>query len=183
MRVAQFRADLIWRLFLLAEKLEDALGRRQPGLQQVQLAGELCDRHRELARVLDEGLHVAEGDGTGRHPVAADCRDHDIVDVAEERHRRHDDAAQELRPKAGLVERLVLLVELRNRLLTAAENLHQRVPRVHLLDLAVERAGACPLGGEMFLRPAGDQQRDDDRERDRDQGDHGEQGADPDHDG
>ena len=42
----------------------------------------------------------------------------------------------------------------------AAEDLDQRVAGVHLLDMAVQRAGHLPLGGELFLRPAPD---DDDR--------------------
>ena len=58
-------------------------------------------------------------------------------------------------PVAGLVEPLVLLVELLDRLALAAERLHDRVPGVHLLDVAVERAGRGPLGDELLLRAAG----------------------------
>ena len=59
LRLGELGANLVRRLFLGVEKLEDALGGGQAGLQQVQLAGQLRDRHGELARVLDEGLHVA----------------------------------------------------------------------------------------------------------------------------
>jgi hypothetical protein len=48
-------------LFLgLVEELEDALGARHRGLQDVHDRGRLRDRHRELTGVLDERLDVAE---------------------------------------------------------------------------------------------------------------------------
>ena len=47
------RGALGWLLRRI-EELEHPLGRGQAGLQQVHLAGDLRDRHRELARVLDE---------------------------------------------------------------------------------------------------------------------------------
>ena len=44
----------------LVEQLEDALGGGDRRLEDVRDAGRLGDRHRELARVLDERLDVAE---------------------------------------------------------------------------------------------------------------------------
>ena len=83
---------------------------------------------------------------------AADDGDGDVVQVADEAHRRLDDARDELRLEARLVELLVLLVELLGGLLLAAEHLHDVAAGVHLLDVAVERAGALPLRGELLLR-------------------------------
>ena len=105
----------------------------------------------------------------------------DVVQVRDEHHRRLDDPGHELGPVAGLVEPLVLLVELGDRLLLAAERLDDRVAGVHLLDVAVERAGRCPLGDEQLLRPADDEDGHDERDRDREDRDQGEQRADRQH--
>ena len=99
-------------------------------------------------------IDVAERHLAGRDPQAADDRDRDVVEVGDEVHRGLDDAGDELRPVARLVEPLVLLVELRDRLVLAAEHLDDGVPGVHLLDVAVERAGRGPLGDELLLRTA-----------------------------
>ena len=93
----------------------------------------------------------------GRDAQAADDRDRDVVEVRDERHRRLDDPGDELGPVARLVEPLVLRVERLDRLALAAERLHDRVPGVHLLDVAVERAGRRPLGDELLLRAPDDE--------------------------
>ena len=46
-----------------------------------------------------------------RHPEAADDGDDDVVEVPDEHHGRHDDAADELGAERGLVELVVLLLE------------------------------------------------------------------------
>ena len=63
-----------------------------------------------------------------------------------------DEPGQELRPVARLVERLRCSTSnCVDRLLLAPEQLHDRVPGVHLLDVPVERPGPRPLGGELLL--------------------------------
>ena len=72
----------------------------------------------------------------------------DVVQVAEEHHRRLDRPGDELRAEARLEELLVLLVEALLDVALAAEHLHERVAGERLLDLRVERAGVAPLGDE-----------------------------------
>ncbi len=55
-------------------------------------------------------------------------------------------------------------VEDLDRLGLTAEHLHDAVPGVHLLDVAVQGAGALPLRGELLLRALRDLHRDDDRD-------------------
>ena len=74
-----------------------------------------------------------------------------------------------------------MLIEHFLRACSPAENLHQRVAGVHLLDVPVQAAGPFPLGGELLLRAPGDEQGHDDRQRHGDQGDQRQQRADPDH--
>ena len=113
---------------------------------------------------------------------AADDGDRDVVEVGRRTFmRRLDDPGDELRPVAGVVELVVLVVELLDRLLLVAEHLDDRVTGVHLLDVAVERAGPLPLGGELLLRPLGDEHRDDHRDRHDEQRDDREQRADREH--
>ena len=144
----------VGRLLVLVEQLEDALGGGDRRLDDVGDAGGLGDRHRELARVLDERLDVAEAHLAVGHLDAADDADQDVVDVGDERHDRLDRARQELGPIARLEEPLVLLLEPVDRLLLAAERLDDGVAGVHLLDVAVELAGLRPLGGELLLTSA-----------------------------
>ena len=152
-------------LLAFVEELEDPLGRGDRGLDDVGDAGGLGDRHRELARVLDEGLDVAEAHLPVGDLDPADDADRDVVQVGDERHDRLDRPRQELRLEAGLEELLVLLVEGVDRLLLAAERLDDAVPGVHLLDVPVERAGLHPLGRELLRRALGDEHRDRDRQR------------------
>ncbi len=77
------------RLLLgFVEQLEDALGRGDRRLHDVGDARGLRDRLRELARVLDERLHVAERHRARGHPHAADDGDRDVVEVPDEGGRR-----------------------------------------------------------------------------------------------
>src|SRR5207249_3955102 len=66
------RADAVRRLFRRTEEFEDALGRSEPRLQQVQLRSDLQERHRELPRVRDERGHVAEAHRAGGDTKPAD---------------------------------------------------------------------------------------------------------------
>ncbi len=172
---------LIGLLLGFVEQLEDALCRGDRRLHHVGDARGLRDRPRELARVLDERLDVAQRHRSRGDPNATDDGDRDVVEVPDERGRRHDDSRDELRLEARVVELLVLLVELRDGLLLASEHLHDAVSGVHLLDVAVELAGALPLSSELLLRPFADDDGDHDRDRHREQRDRGEQRADPDH--
>ncbi len=99
------------RLLGRVEQLEDPLGRRDARLQHVEHRRQLGERLGELARVLDERLHVTERHGTRRDPQTTEHRDGDEVEVAEEHHRRLDDAGDELRRVARLVQLFVLLAE------------------------------------------------------------------------
>ena len=116
-----------------------------PDCRRLTTRGDLGDRHRELPRVLDEGLDVAEGHRPGGHPQAADHGDGDVVEVRDEHHRRLDDAGDELRLEAGLVHALVGSSNSSIASRRVAEHLHQVVAGVHLLDVAVERPGPLPL--------------------------------------
>jgi hypothetical protein len=149
--VEEDRASRVGDLLGLIEQLEDALGRGDRGLQDVGDTRRLDDREGELARVLDERDDVAQAHLARRHAQAADDRDGHVVEIGDEAHRRLDDPGDELGPVARLVEPLVLLVELGDRLLLAPEHLHDRVAGVHLLDMAVEGSGRGPLAHELFL--------------------------------
>ena len=87
----------------------------------------------------------------------------------------------ELGPVARLVQPVVLLVEALDRLFLPAEDLDDGVAGMHLLDVAVERPGRGPLGDELLLRTAGDEDGDRDRHRHAEQRDHGEDRADREH--
>ena len=120
------------------EHLEHPLGRGHPGLEQVGHRGHLGQRLGELARVLDERLDVTEAHRAGRHPQPTDDGDDDVVEVPDEHHRRHDDAADELGAEGRVVQLVVLLLELRLRLPLTPEHLDQAVAGEGLLDDAVE---------------------------------------------
>src|SRR5205814_9330588 len=126
--------------------------------------GELPDRQRELACRLDARLHVAQRHAARRDAISTDDGDRHIVQVAEELDRADDDAREKLSAEACREEPLVVTVELLLGLLRAAEDLDQRVARVHLLDMAVEAASPLPLSRELLLRPAPDEERDDHRQ-------------------
>ena len=70
-----------------------------------------------------------------------------------------DDPGDELGPVAGLVELVVLDLEASIASSWRPKSLTMAWPRVHLLDVAVERAGRGPLGDELLLRTTGDQDR------------------------
>lgn len=153
------------------QHLEDPLGRGHARLHQVRHRRDLRQRHRELPRVLDERLHVPDGQRPGRHPQPADDRHQHVVEIRHEHHQRLHHTAVELRPEPRLVQRLVLLGELPRRLLLPPEHLHQGVPGVHLLDVRVERARGAPLLHEVRLRPLADLGGDHERQRHRHQRD------------
>ena len=148
------------------EQFEDPFGRSDPRLQHVHHRGDLGERLGELARVLHEGLHVAERQGPRRHAQSTDDGDRHVVEVPDEHRRRHDQPGDELGAEAGFVELLVLDIEALLDLALAAEHLDQRVPAEGLLDLSVESAGVRPLGDELALRALGDLAGDEQHQRD-----------------
>ena len=87
------------------------------------IAGHLGQRLVELADVLDERLDAAQGDLPGRHLQAADHRDGDVAEVADEHRRRRHQAGEELRAKTGVVDVVVELAELLLRAGPVAERL------------------------------------------------------------
>jgi len=95
-------------LFIGVQPIRIPVRPRRPRTAAVHLAGHLGDRHRELARVLDEGLYVAKGERAGRHAVPHDDSYHHVVQVGQELHGRLDRARKELRRKLASVQRLVL---------------------------------------------------------------------------
>ena len=118
--VAVDRSRRIGRVGLLlvcVEQLEDPLGRRGARLHDRGHAAQLGERLRELLRVLDERLHVTETQLAARDHEAAEHRDADVGEVSDEHHAGHDHAREELRLEAGLVELLVLGLELLARVL------------------------------------------------------------------
>jgi hypothetical protein len=70
-----------------------------------------------------------------------------------------------LRAEARSVEALVERAELVDRALPAAEDLDERVARVHLLDMAIEISGLGPLRHELLLRATSDDHGDEERQR------------------
>ena len=171
----------IGRLLVRVEQLEDPLGGGDARLQQVGHRAQLAERLRELLRVLDGCLHVAEAQRAGRDLESADDRDDHVDEVSDEPHRRHDDAADELRLEARAVHLLVLRVEVGLDLLLAPEDLHERVPGERLLDLAVQHAGVLPLRDEALLRAPRDQGGDEQRHRNGDERDERELPGDREH--
>ncbi len=131
------------------EKLEDALGGRRGRLQHVGRRGGLHDRLVELARVLDERLHVTERERPARDLETADDGHAHVVEVVEEVERRLDRARDELGAERRLVQALVLAVEHLYRLGLTTEDLHHVVPREHLLHMSVQGASLLPLRGEL----------------------------------
>jgi hypothetical protein len=124
----------------------------------------LDDREGELARVLDEGDDVAQGQLPGGHAKASDDRNRHVVEVGDEVQRRLDDPGDELRPVAGVVQPVVLGLEGLDRAVLASERLDDGMARVHLLYVAVEGAGRCPLRHELFLGTGGNEDGHDDRQ-------------------
>ena len=151
------RIRRIRNLLRFIEQFEDALRRGHRGLDDVRDIRELRDRHGELPRVLDERLHIADGDRAPRHHDAADDADEDVAEVADEHRHRHDDAGDELRLPARFVELAVQRVEARDGLPLLPERLDDLVARVHLLDMAVELPERPLLPDEIALRPLRDQ--------------------------
>ena len=135
-------------LVLGVEQLEHPLGRRHARLQQVHHRRHLRERHLELTGVLQERLHVTDGQRARGDPQPAEHGDDHVVQVADEHHRRLDDARDELGAEAGRVQLVVRLAEAGLDLALAAERLDDGVTRERLLDLGVERAGVPPLGDE-----------------------------------
>ena len=160
---------------------EHPLGGGDPALHQVRHRGHLGQRLGELARVLDERLHVAQAHGSGGDPQPTDHGDDDVVEVPDEHHRRHDDAADELGPEARVVQRVVALGEEPVGLLLAPEHLDELVAGVGLLDHPVHLAGALPLLDEVLLAALADHRGHDHGDRDRHEGEECQQRRDPDH--
>ncbi len=168
-------------LLVRVQEFEDPLRRGHAGLQHVGHARHLAQRLGELARVLDERRGVAQAHAAGSHPQAAHHGDADVAEVGDELHDREDDAGDELRAEAGLVQGLVALLEALQHVGVAAEDAHQVVPGEGLLDLAVELAGVLPLRGEQLLAARADHAGRHTGQRQGDQGDQGQLPRDDEH--
>ena len=140
-------------------------------MQNVGHRCQLGERLRELTRVLDEGLHIAEAHRARRDAEPADHSNGDVVEVAEEHHRRLDDAGDELSPEARRVQLLVLVAEPLFDVVLTTEHLDQRVPGERLFDLGIQGARVPPLGDEPLLGSRGHEPDDRERRRDCDRGD------------
>jgi len=163
------------------EDLEHPLRRGNTGLEEVGHRRDLRQRLGELAGVLDERLDVTERHRAVGDPQTTEDGDDDVVEVPDEHHRRHDDAADELGAERGLVEVVVLGLERLLRLLLPSEDLDEAVSGEGLLDDAVELPGVLPLLNEELLGALGDPLREKHGDRDRHEGDEGEHPRDAEH--
>ena len=163
----------------LVEQLEDPLGRGDRRLQDVHDAGDLGDRHVNCREYWMNAWTSPSDIVPVRDLHAADDRDRDVVQVADEVHRRLDDPGDELGPEARLEELLVLLVEA-----ARSPRAGVRTTFTTLWPVCVSSTcplsvpGALPLGRELLLRAPGDEHRDDDRRGHDQQRDQREQRAD-----
>ena len=157
------------------EELEDSLRRGDAGLEQVRHRGNLGQRLRELPRVLDEGLDVAEGHGAVGNADTADDGDRDVVQVSDEHHRRQDEPRDELGAEARFEQLLVPVLEHLLDLAPAPEHGDQIMPGERFFDMPVQRARVLPLRYEELLGALCDLGRDHHRDRDRHQRNHSEE--------
>ena len=94
-------------LLLLIEQFEDTLSRGHRRLNDVGEVRELSDRLGKLLCVLDERLHIPDGNSPIGDHDAADHGHKDIAEVADKTHQRHDHARSELRPPPCIIQILV----------------------------------------------------------------------------
>ena len=168
-------------LFLCVEQFEDPLGGRHTGLEHVEHARGLREGLGELARVLDERLHVADAHGPRRHAETTHDRDGDIVQVADEHHRRLDGTRDELCPVAGAEQFLVHRREALLHVALAAERLHDGMTGERLLDETVQDSRGAPLVDELRPRALGDLLHRDGRQGDDEERDQSEDPRDREH--
>ena len=171
------------RLALLrrGEKLEDALGSGGHGLHRVGHVGELLDRLREVAHVLDEALDVAGGRLADERELRAHHDDAHVAHVAHEAHERHHQAGEELAAPAAHEQAVVLNLEVGHGALGAVEHLDDVLAREVLLHDAVHGAEHPLLLAEVLLREVHHHEHDHHRDRQREHGDAGERQADGEH--
>ena len=175
------RLRLVRRLLVGVEQIEHPLRTGNSGLQRVVHAGDLGQRLVELTHVLDECLDAAQGDLAGRHLDTADHRHRDITEVADEGGGGPNQAGEELGAEAGVVDVAVELAEPGLRVLPVTERLDQGEAAVGLLDVGVEPSGVGPLRDEQPLRAARDLPGDEQRQRQRDDGEQRQQRRDRQH--
>ena len=156
-------------LLLGIQKLENALGRRNARLKLRGHRRELRHGLRELARILDEGLHITERELPRDDLEAAHERHRRIGQVPRKHHERHDERTDHLRTKTRAIHLGVFLLEARAQIVLATKNRHDLVAGERFLDLRVHLARRIPLLPEEFLGALADHRGNDKRERDHDQ--------------
>jgi len=150
-------------------------------LENVGNIGELGNRLRKGANILNERLNVANGN------QVADCQDsphHDnchVTKIANKSHDGHHQAGQKLGFPSGLVEGIVQSVEFLDALPFAVKGFHNYVTTVHLLNMPVYMPQEFLLLFEVFLRILDHQSGYDGGQGDDHQGDQGHLPADGQH--
>ena len=119
------------------EELEDALGGGRHGLHRVGDVGQLLDRLREVAHVLDEALDVAGARGAVEAEPRAHHHDAHVAHVAHEAHERHHQAGEELAAPRAREQAVVLPLELLDAGVGTVEDLDDALSREVLLHDAV----------------------------------------------
>ena len=139
-------------------------------MQRIGYRRELRDRLREVSHILDEGLDVPDLHNLFHCEIAAEDAHGDVAEVADRVHRRHHNTGVELRFDSHVTQVCVVFVKFYQRRFLAVESLHDIMPAVHFLDVAVEFAEVLLLRGEIPLGPLYDAQHNDHRQRQNDEG-------------
>ena len=163
------------------EELEDALGGGRHGLHRVGDVGQLLDRLREVAHVLDEALDVAGHRLAGKGELRAHHNDAHVAHVAYEAHERHHQAGEELAAPRAREQAVVLRLEVGDGRLGAVEHLDDVLAGEVLLHDAVHGAEHLLLLAEVALREVHDHAHDHHGDRQREHGDARERQADREH--
>ena len=134
------------------KEIENALCRRHGALYLARNACHLGDGLRETAQILDERLNAADGHAAAcRHRCAQNAH-HNVAEIAHKAHDRLHQAGEELRLPARVIELFVFALEFLHGARFAVKCLHDDVPAVHFLHVAVHRAEVFLLADEIFLR-------------------------------
>ncbi len=148
---------------------EDALGARDRRLEGCVEHRDLVERAGEVARVVDEGRHYADGGPVAQHHPAADARQQREGHVPHQPHRGPHQPAEDPRRRAGGPKRDVRVIELGNCGALAAAYLHHLLSTDGLLDDPVEPPEVALPVAIVYARAVGDKTRDREGQRQRHQ--------------